>query len=205
MSLTDPVRPSGYFAYGYHATTAERAGKIQRDQRIEPTAEDTHGHWLGYGAYFWQDAPTWAWQWLNRTYNRRRLRPAQNGRAVFVARIDLDHCLDFLDTRWNYIIRRAHRMLRELHAASGEPMPTQSWNPQSPKWNDLDCAVIDLAVKRLAIDIQYQFRSVRAPFIEGEPFYEGSALYTYGHVAICVIDPTVVSDLTILRLYRPVR
>jgi hypothetical protein len=144
MSLTDPVRPSGYFAYGYHATTAERAGKIQRDQRIEPTAEDTHGHWLGYGAYFWQDAPTWAWQWLNRTYNRRRLRPAQNGRAVFVARIDLDHCLDFLDTRWNYIIRRAHRMLRELHAASGEPMPTQSWNPQSPKWNDLDCAVIAL-------------------------------------------------------------
>jgi hypothetical protein len=56
------------------------------------------------GAYFWQEAPHWASEWLLTKKNKRdpkaEAKVATHGSAVIEAVISLAKCLDLLDTRW---------------------------------------------------------------------------------------------------------
>jgi hypothetical protein len=198
MRLLELLRGHGYFTYGYHATNRERATEIMHQHQFRMGGDESQGDWLGRGVYFWQDAPNWAWEWLDRYWPRTKLQPQVKGKAVIRARIDLDRCLDLLDTRWNKIVVDAHEDLRSI---LGDKMPKQNWDPEHPRWNELDYAVINYATGEIAVRLQYAFRSVRAAFIEGTPFYQGSALYTHAHVAIAVIDHDAIGlgDLRIAR------
>lgn len=73
--------------------------------------------------------------------------------------------------------------LRDLRA-EGRPLPRQTRGAHR-----LDRAVLNLTVELLSQQ-GMQVRSVRSIFVEGEPIYEHSALWTHSHVQIAVRDPS---------------
>lgn len=198
--LADEYRSHHFWACGFHATDGDAAALIR--QPIDFRESTSEGDWLGRGIYFWQDAPHWPWEWLDQKADRNsdfRQRLQQHGKAVIGVLIDLADCLDLLDTYWNDVISSsvdsAHTRLADLKKALGQPMPTQDWDPEAPRWNPLDSALINFVTEDLAEELRIPFTAVRCPFIEGTPFFRGSALWTKAHVAISLREPTAIKAM----------
>jgi hypothetical protein len=166
-------------AIGFHGTSVERAERILA-LGFEASRNDYD--WLGDGAYFFQDAPGRAREWARRFGSQA---------AVIGAEIDLDDCLDLLDPRWNGVVREAYSDLLESAREEGYALPRQTSGAHR-----LDRLVIHRTVEvlgRQGIGV----RSVRAAFIEGEPLFAGSALWSKAHVQIAVRDLSAI-----VRLWR---
>jgi len=152
---------------GYHGTRLDRATEIIDTERFNPSKNDYD--WLGHGIYFWEYAPLRAWQWAKE----------KNGAdaAVIEAQIELGYCLDLTDIRFTENVRAAYWGLREAYARAGEVLPINRG-----KLRYLDCFVINY----LCGFIIPHCDTVRAPFLEGNPIYDGSALLTQSHVQLVV-------------------
>lgn len=192
MSVTEVVGDRTYFAYGFHGSSAAAIEAIVLTRNFDPSANsfaDGRGDWLGPGFYFWQDAPTRVWEWLRAPRQRGRLDPTL---AVSIAKIRLTDCLDLLDTRWQFVLRRAYIRLRNT-LPDPDPMPSNPPDPTAPGWHPLDDAVIRMMLERAPF-WGFQFASMRAAFQEGEPLFDGSAFFDASHVQIAVFDDSVIVD-----------
>ena len=192
MSVTDVVGDPNYYAYGFHGSSAAAIAAIVLTRSFEPSANsyaDGRGDWLGPGFYFWQDAPTRVWEWLRAPRQRGRLDPTL---AVLIAKIRLADCLDLLDTRWQFVLRRAYIRFRNTLPDPDE-MPENPPDPTAPAWHPLDDAVIRMMIQR-GPHWGYQFASMRAAFQEGEPLFDGSAFFDASHVQIAVFDDSAIGD-----------
>ena len=173
---------------GYHGCTIELASRlISGELAISawPHSENAYD-WLGHGVYFWEYGPQRAREWS-----------VQNGRdgGVVGAYIQLGKCLDLTDTRYTAFLAEAYDSVREMYAAQKLPLPV---NKQ--KRNELDCLVIN-EVTDLYGDGDEEaerFQTVRCPFLEGKPAFEGSMIQRQSHIQVTVID----SDC-ILGVFRP--
>jgi hypothetical protein len=105
---------------------------------------------------------------------------------VLGAEIDLTDCLDLLAVRWRRILAVAHEDYVRQLAINGAKPPRQTAGAHR-----LDRIVINYAAEVLARD-GVLVRSVRAPFEEGPPMYEGSALRTLSHVQIAVREMSAI-------------
>lgn len=110
-----------------------------------------------------------AWQWARTKYG--------TDAAVIEAQVQLGYCLDLTDVGYTEALRSAHNGLREAYARSGKVLPVNK-----RKANCLDCLVINY----LCGAILPECETVRAPFLEGYPVYDGSALLTQSHVQLVV-------------------
>lgn len=159
-------------AIGFHGTSVGAAARIlSHGFEISRNEYD----WLGDGAYFFQDAPGRALEWARTRFGKKA--------AVIGAEIDLAGCMDLLDAVWHDVLTDAYADLINRLGAQGLPVPRQSTGAHR-----LDRDVINHAIgvlRRQGI----QVRSVRAAFIEGEPLFPGSALWSRAHVQIAVRDP----------------
>jgi hypothetical protein len=165
-------------AIGYHGTSVERAERI-----LASGFQASHNEydWLGDGAYFFQDAPGRAWEWARERFGGEA--------AVVGAEIDLDGCMDLLDSSWHGVLRDAHADLRARLRKLGYPEPRQTRGAHR-----LDREVVNHAAKRLERG-GIPVRSVRAAFAEGEPLFPGSALYSRSHIQITVRDSSAIQRL----------
>jgi hypothetical protein len=145
----------------------ERAERILSSGRFAPSKNDYD--WLGHGIYFWEYAPGRAWQWATEKYGA-------DG-AVVEATVELGYCLDLTDIVHTSAVRLAYERLREAFIAAGKPLPANRG-----KARYLDCLVINY----LATYVLPECDTVRAPFLEGEPIYQGSMLLTQSHVQLVV-------------------
>jgi hypothetical protein len=152
---------------GYHGTRLDRALEIVATKRFSPSTNDYD--WLGHGVYFWEYAPLRAWQWARKKYG--------TDAAVVEARIELGYCLDLTDIRYTDSLRTAYEGLREAYIRQGRVLPVNKH--KAPR---LDCLVINY----LCDVILGVCETVRAPFLEGDQVYEGSALLTQSHVQLVV-------------------
>lgn len=155
---------------GYHGTANDHAIAVLRDGVFEPSRNDYD--WLGHGIYFWEYAPCRAWRWAKQKHG--------TDAAVVAATVRLGGCLDLTDIRYTESIRRAFDGLREAYAAKRMVMPTNRGKARL-----LDCLVINYVA-------QYVFpecETVRAPFLEGPPIFDGSALLAESHIQIVVRKP----------------
>jgi hypothetical protein len=167
-------------AIGYHGTSAEAAQRILASGfEISRNEYD----WLGDGAYFFQDAPARALEWARQRF--------EDDAAVIGAEIDLEGCIDLLDVRWHTVIQESHTDLLRRLKASAQPLPRQTRGAHR-----LDRAVINRTVGVLESH-GIVVRTVRAAFVEGEPLFPGSALWSRAHVQIAVRDPAAI-----VRLWR---
>jgi hypothetical protein len=164
---------------GYHGTSARQAEVIVRERLFQLSRNDYD--WLGHGVYFWEDAPYRAWRWARGKYGTEA--------AVVQATVRLGRCLDLTDIRYTEAIRRAFDGLREAYAAQKKTMPMNRGKARL-----LDCLVINYVAEYVFPDCE----SVRAPFLEGPPIFDGSALLSESHIQIVVRKPTgMISDIRI--------
>jgi len=155
---------------GFHGTSVPNANRIFAEG-FNLSRNDYD--WLGHGMYFWEHAPFRADEWARMRYG-----PAA---AVVEAQIRLGHCLDLTDIRYTGIISRAFDGLREAYAKKGHPMPVNKG-----KARRLDCLVINYVAEYVFPECE----TVRAPFLEGPPIFEGSALLSASHIQIVVRKTT---------------
>ena len=152
---------------GYHGTRADRAEKIAGTGEFSPSRNDYD--WLGHGVYFWEWAPLRAWQWARNRYGAEA--------AVVEAHIQLGFCLDLTDIRYTDSLRAAYDGLREAYIRTGRVLPANR-----RKARCLDCLVVNYVCGVILGDCE----TVRAPFLEGDPIYDGSELLTQSHIQLVV-------------------
>jgi hypothetical protein len=162
---------------GYHGTSARKAEAIFRERLFQPSENDYD--WLGHGIYFWEEAPYRAWRWAGQKYG--------HDAAVVQANIRLGRCLDLTDIRYTKAIRQAFDGLREAYATKKIVLPANRGKARL-----LDCLVINYCAMYVFTDCE----TVRAPFLEGPPIFEGSALLTESHIQVVVRKPTaIINDI----------
>jgi hypothetical protein len=150
---------------GFHGTSEARAEVIVCSGEFIPSKNEYD--WLGHGIYFWEHAPLRAWQWARQKYRDRA--------AVVEATIELGTCLDLTDLRYTSALRLSYEMLREAFLRNKTPLPMNR-----NKARLLDCLVVNYLTSYILPECE----TVRAPFLEGDPIYEGSMLLNQSHVQL---------------------
>jgi hypothetical protein len=183
------------FVLGFHGCDVSTANAIfsGRTKHLRPSKNSYD--WLGSGIYFWETSPTRAHQYAQISM----IRPSPNqGRihkpAVIGAVLEMGNCLDLLDAQYFDVVRKAHKLLKDIAARSGRPMPVNRslGNSTETILRDLDCSVINLVHQDRRDENLRPFDSVRAAFIEGRPLYEGASFYDLNHIQICVRNPKCI-------------
>ncbi len=162
-----------HIVFGYHGTSIRAAEAVIRNGfRLSQNSYD----WLGDGVYFFQDAPSRAWDWAN---SRHPDEP-----AVVGAELRLVDCMDLLDTDWSPVLADAYNAYIGLLKETGLTPPVQTGGAHR-----LDREVINYAIGVLTRN-GIEISCVRGAFVEGMPVYSGSALFDRTHVQISVRDPS---------------
>ena len=168
---------------GYHGCEPAFAERMLRGEIAiadwTPSANDYD--WLGHGIYFWEHAPERARGW------------GEHG-GVVGAIIQLGSCLDLTDIKYTELLAVKFATLRDAYALKGWILPQNG-----SQRRDLDCLIINSVVndsKTEQDDIGFQ--TVRGPFLEGAPAFEGSGIYKESHIQISVRDVKCI-----LGVFRP--
>lgn len=156
------------------------------EDALHPSTNDYD--WLGHGIYFWEDDPVRAAQWARHMHG-------QDG-AVVGALINLGNCLDMAQTESRKLVRHGYDLMVSLHDAGvleelPRNAPGRPGDPDELKRN-LDCLVINtvhLMREKLG---ESPFDSVRSPFLEGSPLYEGAGFRELTHIQVCVRDESQI-------------
>jgi hypothetical protein len=166
---------------GYHGCRPEFAEALvcggMNIADWEPSTNDWD--WLGHGIYFWEYAPERAREWLGKG-------------GVVGAYIQVGNCLDLTDVDATSLLAKQFEAVRTIHQDEGRPMPVNRGLR-----GDLDCLVINELVAT-ANNSGITFDTVRSPFLEGEPAFEGSRILRETHVQIAVRTKS-----KILGVFRP--
>lgn len=140
--------------------------------------------WLGHGVYFWENDPTRALEWA-------RGRCGHKEPFVVGAVIQLGYCLDLVEVEHLELVREAYKSLRKTFEVAGrlDELPRNELGfrgDQDLLKRNLDCAVINYLHHLRKQEGMRLFDTVRSPFWEGEPLYEGGRIMSRTHVQICV-------------------
>lgn len=153
--------------------------------------------WLGSGVYFWERNPMRALQ-----FAQERAAGGRNSRGeifkpfVLGAVLNMKRCLDLADSSAIAQLRLSHQELVELSEIHGVTLPT---NGKSLRRRELDCAVTNLLhTTRVQVGLP-AYNTVRGPFVEGAPIYEGAGINEFNHTQICVRDVSCI-----LGYFRPI-
>jgi hypothetical protein len=137
--------------------------------------------WLGDGVYFFQEAPSRAWEWACSRHGDQA--------AVVGARIVLSNCMDFLDLEWARLLGRVYDEFLSMIRSSSTPMPTQTGGAHRLDREVINYAAYVLEAKGFRVD------SVRGAFSEGEPAFPNSAILDKSHIQIAVRNVSVIRDV----------
>ena len=151
--------------------------------------------WLGPGIYFWEQNPYRA-----LTYAEEAAREQQkfggkiNTPFVIGAMIELGNCLNLVEPNSINIIKGAHEKLVMVIEKNGGRMPMNKGANRQ-----LDCAVIRYIHEMNKRDSVPVYDSIRSPFAEGEPIYEGANFTDRLHIEICVRNPALIKGYFLPR------
>ncbi len=153
--------------------------------------------WLGSGVYFWERNPLRALQ-----FAQERAAGGHNSRGeiarpfVLGAVLNMKRCFDLADSSAIAQLKISYDELAELSRVRGVTLPT---NGKSLRKRELDCAVTNLLHQiREQIGLPV-YNTVRGPFVEGAPIYEGAGINEFNHTQICVRDVSCI-----LGYFRPI-
>jgi hypothetical protein len=166
---------------GYHGTSQEKAEAILNEgYHLSQNPYD----WLGHGVYFFQDGPERASQFAENWEDE------ESNTVVLKSTIDLDGegtCIDFLDVKWNNAMQVAYERFRSKAESA---LPEQDFYRR-----ELDCTVLNHACEEVFPRRGIQISSIRAPFDEGEPIYDGSQILDLSHVQIAVRNLNIIRSI----------
>src|SRR4051794_22506001 len=106
--------------FAYHGCDRTVAEHILAGGEFKQSENDYD--WLGSGIYLWEYGHDRALRFANEQRDRGKITTP----AVIGAIIQLGNCFDLMDTRFTDELPAAFEMLRQLHTATGQPLPTNS-------------------------------------------------------------------------------
>ena len=176
---------------GFHGCERETAKRLLavagETEHLKPSTNDYD--WLGEGIYFWENDPFRAkeFAWERNTLSRDE--PGHIRQPYVIgAVIDLGLCLNLTDRRALDEVSSAHRYLTSVFQELGLELPKNTG--RDFKARKLDCLVIDTVhwLRAAAPDgiPLPPYDTVRSPFPEGQPLYEGAGFQAKNHIQIAV-------------------
>lgn len=186
----------------FHGTTLQVAKEIVSRRHFLITKKNYH--WLGPGAYFFQDAPFRAWAWAVELCTKY---PAEKP-AVVVVDVQMKQCLDLLDIVHWPLIEESYREYTRIYGPKAKtqerPVISRHDGKKFPLFsnkeldrksgaNFLDNDVIKLAIMKYEQKTGKTVNLVRAAFIEGRELYESSFFYSHYHIQVAVINNEAAS------------
>jgi len=108
--------------------------------------------------------------------------------------IELGNCLNLIEPNSINIFKKAYARLLTVFSESGEKMPTNKGANRQ-----LDCAVIKYvheSSKKVGLSA---YDTIRSPFQEGGPIYEGANFTDRLHIEICVLNPAMIKGYFLPR------
>lgn len=153
--------------------------------------------WLGIGYYFWDNNYERALEFAHNPPGKKKYKTP----SVLGAVIDLQFCLDLLDTQYLRLVKDSHDVFMTGVGANDQERPQNKAIKGSKDrlLRELDCAVIE-NLHSIIRTIQVKpFDSVRGVFVEGEELYPGAGFHEKNHVQICVRNPNCIKGFFIPR------
>lgn len=171
------------FVLGFHGTEnatvdAVVGGKIAHLDKSEGRYE-----WLGHGIYFWENDPQRGLEWAQSGNTKNKIEQP----AVAGAILDLGFCLDLTTRTGLDEVAQAYTTLRDSYSVMGLPLPGNSGGTDRFK-RELDCQVIQTLHLYRKDQGLPPYDSVRAPFPEDLPLYDGAGFRLRNHIQIAVIS-----------------
>ncbi|NII25909.1 hypothetical protein HB364_12495 [Pseudoflavitalea sp. X16] len=156
---------------------------------------DNPWDWLGPGVYFWEQNPHRA-----LTYAVEAARKSQkfSGKIktpfVIGAIIELGNCLNLIEPNSINIVKEAHVNLLATVRESDEIMPVNKGANRQ-----LDCAVIKFVHQSNKNKGVPRYDTIRSPFQEGGPIYDGANFTDRLHIEICVLNTDLIKGYFLPR------
>lgn len=161
---------------------------IGKGLRMNPS---TQSHdWLGNGCYFWENNYERALDFAKNPPGRKVIKHP----TVLGAVIELQFCLDLLDTTFLNMVKKSYIKLSDAADQFNLELPVNKTTGQSKDLliRNLDCAVIEYVHERRRELNRKPFDSVRGVFVEGEELYPGAGFNAKNHIQICVRNPNCI-------------
>lgn len=151
--------------------------------------------WLGPGIYFWEQNPYRALTYAEEAAQQKQ-KFSGKIRTPFVigAIIELGNCLNLIESNSISIVREAYSILVKTAQEGGDKMPENIGANRK-----LDCAVITNVHEIFKQAGLPAFDSVRSPFHEGRPVYEGANFTDRLHIEICVRNTRMIKGYFLPR------
>ncbi len=170
------------FILGFHGCERAVGEAILAGQEPHLKPSEKKWDWLGHGIYFWEGNLARAWEWANARQAEGKI----DEPFVLGAIIDLRHCLDLFDREAMRQVSATYSSLVDLFARTDRVMPQNTGPTPDKAGRKLDCLVMNTLHAIRDASGQQAYDSVRGPFLEGEPIYEGAGFRSQSHIQICV-------------------
>lgn len=184
------------FILGFHGCNKAVGEAILAGVEPHLKPSEKKWDWLGHGIYFWEGNLARAWEWaLDRQTEGKIAEP-----FVLGAIIDLRHCLDLFDREAMRQVSATHEAVQQAFARIGTAMPQNVGKTPDKAGRQLDCLVMNALHELRRGSDQLDYDSVRGPFLEGDPIYEGAGFRSHSHIQICVRNPSCIKGY-----FRPIQ
>ena len=189
-----PAKPG--LLIGFHGCEEAIRNDIISGNLILKASKNGHD-WLGVGTYFWENNYERALDFASNPPGKKKFKIP----SVLGAVIDLQFCLDLLDTDYLRRVKSSYDTLVFSAETLGQELPVNkpTKNSKDLLIRELDCAVIEhLHFKRAESGLK-SFDSVRGVFVEGEELYPGAGFHDKNHIQICIRNPNCIKGFFIPR------
>jgi hypothetical protein len=189
-----PAKPG--LLIGFHGCEQTIRDEIIAGKRAMYPSKNRHD-WLGSGIYFWENNYARAMDFATNPPGKKKF----NAPSVLGAVIDLQFCLDLLDSAWLERVKFSYHSLSISAETIGLELPHNKVvkNSNDLLIRELDCAVIEyLHLMRIERGLK-PFDSVRGVFIEGQELYPGAGFHDKNHIQICVRNPNCIKGFFLPR------
>jgi len=189
-----PSRPG--LLMGFHGCEKSVRDSIVSGSSMLKASENGYD-WLGAGFYFWENNYDRALEFAQNPPGKKKFKVP----SVLGAVIDLEYCLDLLDTRYLRLVKKSYFNFISSAGIDGIEIPRNRTVKGSTDklLRELDCAVIENLH-----DMQRQtkfesFDSFRGVFVEGDELYPGAGFHDKNHIQICIRNPNCIKGFFIPR------
>ena len=172
---------------GFHSCDRELGLRLLNgSDQLRPS--DNPWDWLGPGVYFWEQNPYRALEYAVEAA-RKDQKFSGKIKTPFVigAIIELGTCLNLVEPNSINIVKEAHANLLGVVKESGEQMPVNKGANRR-----LDCSVIKYVHESNKRKGAPHYDTIRSPFQEGGPIYDGANFTDRLHIEICVLNTSLI-------------
>src|SRR5882724_3803995 len=189
-----PAKPGLLIAF--HGCEESVRNDIVSGNRMLNASKNTHD-WLGTGSYFWENNYERALDFAQNPPGKKEIKTP----SVLGAVIDLQFCLDLLDTAYLRLVKNSYDSLFFSANTLDQELPVNRniKNSRDLLIRELDCAVIEnLHFKRVEKKLK-PFDSARGVFVEGTELFPGAGFHEKNHIQICIRNPNCIKGFFIPR------